>query len=231
MQHLVVGVVLATLCMALPAQAAEGDPPPPNRGGSASAHPLHRERRRPSSDSADTSVSSSTAINKNLADQANGNLTKNVLLLREQSTRTKNWGLLATVSTFAGSGEFVRGAERGLSQYVAQIFDFRPTYGFNFYTHRLRLQGRFAFEQDYTPPPGGTNPSRQWRPYDSSVAIADDTMYHWDTTGILFNSAFRVTVPTSYESINVRQQYLAPWDSPSARAVSSARCSSPLSRA
>jgi len=202
-QHLVVGAVIAALCGALPAQAAEADPQPSGEGEQ------QQTSAPPASDSADTSAASATAVNKNLADQANGNLTKNVLLLREQSTRAKNWGLLLTMSTYAGSGEFVSGNVHGQSRYFAQIYDFRPTYGFNFFTHRLRLQGRVAFELDYTPPPNGTNPARQWRPYDSSIALADDTLYHWDATGILFNTAFRVTLPTSYESINVRQQYLA----------------------
>jgi hypothetical protein len=210
-QQLVVGAALAAFCCALPAHAADGDPPPPDQQGGATttSSPSGTQGEEVAPDSADTSVASTTAINKNLADQANGKLTKNVLLLRDQSTRAKSWGLLLTMSTFAGSGEFQSGAAHGYSKYVAQIYDFRPTYGFNLRTHRIRVQGRFAFEQDWTPPPGFTNPARRWRPYDTSVTVADDTLYHWNLTGILLNTALRVTLPTSYESINVRKQYLA----------------------
>ncbi|MBC7792209.1 MAG: hypothetical protein H7Z43_00755 [Clostridia bacterium] len=161
----------------------------------------------PSADPSDQTSISVEAPRKNLTDPTTSALTRNVLLLREQSTRTKRFGLLATISTFVGSGTFITNdALRQQRDYVAQVFDFRPTYGFNIEGHRLRLQARIAFETEYTDP--NTDTARRFKPYDASVAIADDTLFKWDRTGILFNSALRLTVPTSYESINVRQQWL-----------------------
>lgn len=160
-----------------------------------------------SADPSDQSSISVEAPRKNLTDPTTSALTRNVLLLREQATRTKRFGLLATISTVMGSGTFINNeALRHQRDYVAQIFDFRPTFGFNVEGHRLRLQARIAFETEYTDP--NTDTGRHWKPYDSSIAIADDTLFKWERTGILFNSALRFTFPTSYESINVRQQWL-----------------------
>lgn len=160
-----------------------------------------------SADPTEQSTISVESPRKNLTDPTTSALTRNVLLLREQATRTKRFGLIATVSTLVGSGTFIDNAAlRAQRDYVAQVFDFRPTYGFTIEGHRLRLQARIAFETEYTDP--NTDSGRHWKPYDTSIALADDTLYKWERTGILFNSALRMTFPTSYESINVRQQWL-----------------------
>ena len=160
--------------------------------------------------SADPTEQPATSVEsprKNLTDPTTSALTRNVLLQREQATRTKRFGLIATMSTFVGSGTFINNsALRAQRDYVAQVFDFRPTFGFNTHGHRLRLQARIAFETEYTDP--NTDTARHWKPYDTSIVFADDTLFKWEQTGILFNSALRLTFPTSYESINVREQWL-----------------------
>ncbi|HSI05153.1 MAG: hypothetical protein ACAI38_16460 [Myxococcota bacterium] len=230
MQKLFVGLVLAASCFALPARAAEGDPeaaateeqaaeapaegalldfkPKPAQETETPSQPAPDGTIQQSDTATDTSAQSTTNTRKSLSDAATSTLTKNVLLQREQAVRTKRFGLLAAISTFAGSGTFLDNSElRHQNDYVAQIFDIRPTIGFNAGSHRLRLSGRVAFETEYTQP--NTNPSRRWKPYDTSVTLADDTLWKEPVTGILFNAAFRMVFPTSYESINVRQQWLA----------------------
>ncbi len=231
MQKLFVGLVLAAASFSLSARAAEGEAEdsateekaaeaPAGEGGLLEFQPKasptqETETPPPSADGTiqqsatptDTSVQSTTAPRKGLNDAATSTLTKNVLLQREQAVRTKRFGLLAALSTYSGSGTFLANdALRHQNDYIAQILDIRPTFGFNLADHRMRLSARFAFETELTQP--NTNPSRRWKPFDSSLAIADDTLFKEPVTGILFNAALRFIFPTSYESIRVREQWL-----------------------
>ena len=223
MQKLLVGLVLAAACGALPARAAEGDPenateaPPASAEGELLAFPAEEGegegQTTPSSTEPEVAPEGSGNVDRQSAsapgkapDAGTSTLTQNVLLFNQQATQSKKFGLIATLSTFAGSGTFLANDPlRRQSDYVAQILDLRPTFGFNLGRHRLRLQGRVAFEAEYTQP--NTNPSRRFKPFDTSITFADDTL--WEFREILFNAAFRLALPTSYESISIRQQWLA----------------------
>ncbi len=225
MQKLFVRLVLAAWFVALPARAAEAqteDAAAQEQQPAAASEELltfpseegeGEGQTTPSSTEPGVAPEGSGTVDRQSAnapgkapDAAVSTLTQNVLLFNQQATQSKKFGLIATISTFAGSGTFMANDfVRRQSDYVGQIFDLRPTFGFNLGGHRMRLQGRVAFETEYTQP--NTNPARRFKPFDTSITFADDTL--WDFREILFNAAFRLALPTSYESINIRQQWLA----------------------
>ncbi len=200
MQKFVLGIALAFVCLATTAHAQEGE----GEGGDQNTPSTTEAQVAP--EGAGNVDTQGAASPTKTPDAASSTLTKNVLLFNQQATRSKKFGLIATLSTFAGSGTFLDNSQlRHQNDYVAQILDVRPTLGFNLGAHRMRLQARLAFEMEYTQP--NTNPSRRFKPFDTSVTFADDTL--WDFQEILFNAAFRLAFPTSYESISIRQQWLA----------------------
>lgn len=200
MQKVCLCIVVAFVCSAATAHAQEGE----GEGGDQNT-PSSSEAQVGPEGSGNVDTQGAASPNKT-PDAASSTLTKNVLLFNQQATRSKKFGLIATLSTFAGSGTFLDNNElRHQNDYVAQMLDLRPTLGFNLGAHRMRLQARLAFEMEYTQP--NSNPSRRFKPFDTSLTFADDTL--WDFQEILFNAAFRLALPTSYESINIRQQWLA----------------------
>ena len=126
----------------------------------------------------------------------------------EETEDDKPFGAMVVLDHSFGTGNFVKDANvRRQSDYIAQSWDIRPSYSFPLFGHKLKVMARFLFEIEYTKP--DTNPSRRFKPIDSSIYLSDSEIYKEPFTEIAFNAGTRIFFPTSYESINVTKRWTA----------------------
>lgn len=120
----------------------------------------------------------------------------------------KPFGVSVTLEHSVGTAAFARnGYVRGSSRYIGQSWNVQPKYAFDFMGHRLTLSGRASLEIELTTP--DSNPARRVSPKDMSIGLSDKELYKEPVTEISFNGGARYTLPTSYESINVKRQWAA----------------------
>ncbi|MBI3179420.1 MAG: hypothetical protein HYZ27_07140 [Deltaproteobacteria bacterium] len=124
----------------------------------------------------------------------------------KEEAEKKPWAVMVILDHAVGSGSFISDSTlRASRAYVAQSWDIRPSYTFPVADHKLKLGGRFVVEYEYTTP--DTNPARRFKPADSRLYLSDAELYVEQLTGITFNAAATLFLPTSYESINVNKRW------------------------
>ncbi|MBI5507110.1 MAG: hypothetical protein HY903_00025 [Deltaproteobacteria bacterium] len=118
------------------------------------------------------------------------------------------YGALVILDHSIGTGTFMNdGTLRSSRAYVAQSWDIRPHYVFDFKGIKLKANGRFLFEYEYTTP--DTSPARRFKPLDTTLQVGAPEIYKEPLSEVSFNVALRLLLPTSYESIKVRKQWSA----------------------
>ncbi len=107
-----------------------------------------------------------------------------------------------------GTGTFLANdALRSSDSYVAQSWDIRPSYAFTEWGHKLKATARFVFELEYTTP--NETEGRRFKPADTRLYLSDAEVYKEPLSGVVFNAGVNWSLPTSWESINVRKQWSA----------------------
>ena len=116
------------------------------------------------------------------------------------------WGGVIVLDHFVGSGTFMSDATlRSHFAYVGQSWDIRPHYVFDFQSIKLKAAARILFEYEYTTP--DTSPARRFKPADTTLSLSAPELYREPWSEVSLNASIRWLLPTSWESINVKEQW------------------------
>lgn len=126
--------------------------------------------------------------------------------LAESGRGDKNFGLIVVLDHSVGTGTFMQDEIlRQSRRYVAQNWDIRPSYSFDFLGHRPKVSARWVAELEMTEP--DSNPARRFKPLDLSFALSDSKLFVDPWLGIRLSASVSLSIPSSWESINVAKRY------------------------
>ncbi|MEE2961425.1 MAG: hypothetical protein VYA34_11825 [Myxococcota bacterium] len=118
----------------------------------------------------------------------------------------KNYGVSLSLTHAVGSASFLQDdtlrASRGL---VYQAWGLSGFYSFDILGQKFKVSPRMGFTLELTEP--DSNPARRFDPSDSSLSLSASGLKD-DLTGIGFSPYLRVTLPTSYRSLNINKRWV-----------------------